>query len=65
VLLVATHDARQARAWQQVLCLNGVQIAYGVPSGVLTPEVLQATYGGELVVLADGTSAVAVEHHEH
>ena len=65
VLLVATHDARQARAWQRVLCLNRTQIAYGVPADVLTSDVLQATYGGELVVLADGTTAVAVEHHEH
>jgi len=65
VLLVATHDARQARAWQRVLCLNRTQIVYGAPSEVLTPDVLQATYGGELVVLADGTTAVAVEHHEH
>ena len=65
VLLVATHDARQARAWQRVLCLNHVQIAFGAPAEVLTPDVLQATYGGELVVLADGTTAVAVEHHEH
>jgi manganese/iron transport system ATP-binding protein/manganese/zinc/iron transport system ATP- binding protein len=65
VLLVATHDARQARAWQRVLCLNRAQIAYGAPAAVLTPDVLQATYGGELVVLADGSTAVAVEHHEH
>jgi ABC-type Mn2+/Zn2+ transport system ATPase subunit len=65
VLLVATHDARQARAWQRVLCLNRAQVAFGPPTEVLTSEVLQATYGGELVVLADGTTAVAVEHHEH
>jgi manganese/iron transport system ATP-binding protein/manganese/zinc/iron transport system ATP- binding protein len=65
VLLVATHDARQARAWQRVLCLNGTQVAFGEPADVLTPAVLQATYGGELVVLADGSTAVAVEHHEH
>ena len=65
VLLVATHDARQARAWQRVLCVNRAQIAYGAPADVLTSDVLQATYGGELVVLADGTTAVAVEHHEH
>ena len=63
-LLVATHDVRQARAWQRVLCLHGRQIAFGT-SGVPDPEVLQATYGGELVVLPDGTTAVAVEHHEH
>ena len=31
--------------------------------GRLTPDVLQATYGGELVVLAEGSTAVAVEHH--
>jgi ABC-type Mn2+/Zn2+ transport system ATPase subunit len=65
VLLVATHDARQARAWQRVLCLNRAQIAFGAPAEVLTSDVLQATYGGELVVLGDGTTAVAVEHHEH
>jgi ABC-type Mn2+/Zn2+ transport system ATPase subunit len=65
VLLVATHDARLARAWQRVLCLNRAQIAFGAPAEVLTSDVLQATYGGELVVLGDGTTAVAVEHHEH
>ena len=64
-LLVATHDVRQARAWQRVLCLHGRQIAFGDPDAVLTPEVLQATYGGELVVLADGSTAVSVEHHGH
>jgi ABC-type Mn2+/Zn2+ transport system ATPase subunit len=65
VLLVATHDACQARAWQRVLCLNHAQIAFGAPADVLTADALQATYGGELVVLGDGTTAVAVEHHEH
>jgi ABC-type Mn2+/Zn2+ transport system ATPase subunit len=63
-LLVATHDVRQARAWQRVLCLHGRQVAFGGPA-CLSPEVLQATYGGELVVLPDGSTAVAVEHHEH
>ena len=63
-LLVATHDVRQARAWQRVLCVNGRQIAFGDPA-CLSPEVLQATYGGELVVLPDGRTAVAVEHHDH
>jgi ABC-type Mn2+/Zn2+ transport system ATPase subunit len=64
-LLVATHDAHQARAWERVLCLNRRQVAFGAPAEVLTPATLQATYGGELVVLADGSTAVAVEHHEH
>jgi ABC-type Mn2+/Zn2+ transport system ATPase subunit len=65
VLLVATHDVRQARAWQRVLCLHGRQIAFGDPAEVLTAGVLQATYGGELVALEDGSSAVTVEHHQH
>jgi ABC-type Mn2+/Zn2+ transport system ATPase subunit len=64
-LLVATHDVEQARAWDAVLCLNRRQIAYGPPAEVLTPSVLQATYGAELVVLGGGRRAVAVEHHEH
>jgi ABC-type Mn2+/Zn2+ transport system ATPase subunit len=64
-LLVATHDVRQARAWQRVLCLHGRQIAFGDPATALTPGVLQVTYGHELVVLDDGSTAVSVEHHEH
>jgi ABC-type Mn2+/Zn2+ transport system ATPase subunit len=62
---VATHDVEQARRWDSVLCLNRRQIAFGSPEEVLGPEVLQATYGAELIVLAEGRHAVAVEHHDH
>jgi manganese/iron transport system ATP-binding protein/manganese/zinc/iron transport system ATP- binding protein len=64
-LLVATHDVQQARRWDAVLCVHGAQIAFGAPEDVLTTDVLQATYGGELIVLAGGERAVAVEHHSH
>jgi ABC-type Mn2+/Zn2+ transport system ATPase subunit len=64
-LLVATHDVRQARAWDAVLCLHGRQLAFGAPDVTLTPEVLQATYGAELVLLAGGETAIAVDHHGH
>jgi ABC-type Mn2+/Zn2+ transport system ATPase subunit len=64
-LLVATHDVEQARAWDLVLCLNRAQVAFGRPADVLAPDVLQATYGAELVILGGGRRAVAVEHHEH
>jgi ABC-type Mn2+/Zn2+ transport system ATPase subunit len=64
-LLVATHDVEQARAWDAVLCLNRRQVAFGPPAETLTQEVLQSTYGAELVVLGSGRRAVAVEHHEH
>jgi ABC-type Mn2+/Zn2+ transport system ATPase subunit len=65
ILLVATHDVEQARRWDQVVCVNGEQIAVGPPRAVLTTDVLRRTYGPELVVLAGGERAVAVEHHEH
>jgi manganese/iron transport system ATP-binding protein/manganese/zinc/iron transport system ATP- binding protein len=63
-LLIATHDVGQARAWDQVLCLNGGQVAFGPPATTLTPQVLAATYGGELLrVGPDGELAVVAEHH--
>jgi manganese/iron transport system ATP-binding protein/manganese/zinc/iron transport system ATP- binding protein len=61
-VLVATHDVEQARRWDRVLCVNGRQIAFGAPDDVLTREVLERTYGGELVELADG-GVVAPHHH--
>jgi ABC-type Mn2+/Zn2+ transport system ATPase subunit len=64
VLLVATHDVAQARDWDLVLCLHGTQIAFGPPAGTLSPTVLEATYGTELVRLDAGTG-VAVDHHAH
>jgi manganese/iron transport system ATP-binding protein/manganese/zinc/iron transport system ATP- binding protein len=64
-LLVATHDTEQARGWDDVLCLHGRQIAFGPPAVTLTAEVLQATYGDELVELPDGRQAVTVDHHAH
>jgi manganese/iron transport system ATP-binding protein/manganese/zinc/iron transport system ATP- binding protein len=65
ILLVATHDVHQSRRFDRVLCLHGEQIAYGAPAEVLTPDVLARTYGDELILLADGTTAVAVDHHHH
>ena len=65
ILLIATHDIEQARRWDRVLCLAGAQIAYGPPATTLSTEVLKATYGAEIVVLEDGTRAIAVQHHDH
>jgi ABC-type Mn2+/Zn2+ transport system ATPase subunit len=64
-LLVATHDVRQAGAWDRVLCLHGRQVAYGAPAAVLSPETLRETYGAELIVLEGGGRAVEVGHHSH
>ena len=65
VLLIATHDVDQARRWDRVLCLAGTQIAYGPPPQTLTNEVLEATYGEEIVLLDCGHRAVAIQHHSH
>jgi ABC-type Mn2+/Zn2+ transport system ATPase subunit len=66
-LLIATHDVEQARRWDRVLCLNGTQVAFGPPEEVLTPEVLQATYGGEIVRLpgVPGGALLPAHHHDH
>ena len=64
-LLLATHDVHQAQQYERVLCLHTRQVAFGAPAEVLTPDVLQATYGSELVVLAGGGIAVNVGHHQH
>ncbi|MEA2177326.1 MAG: hypothetical protein QOG77_623 [Solirubrobacteraceae bacterium] len=60
-LLVSTHDIEHARRWDRVLCVNGAQVAFGPPADTLTSAALHATYGEEMVTLADG--AVAVHSH--
>lgn len=67
-MLVATHDAAGARRFDRVLCLNRRQVAYGPPADTLGREVLEETYGSEILVLdgdGDQVRAVAVQHHEH
>jgi ABC-type Mn2+/Zn2+ transport system ATPase subunit len=50
-ILIATHDVEQARAWDLVLCLNRRQVAFGSPDETLSLPVLEATYGGAIVML--------------
>jgi ABC-type Mn2+/Zn2+ transport system ATPase subunit len=52
-IMIATHDVEQARAWDLVLCLNRRQVAFGPPDATLSLAVLEATYGGAIVVLPD------------
>jgi ABC-type Mn2+/Zn2+ transport system ATPase subunit len=63
-LLVATHDVALARRYDDVLCVHREQCAFGPPDEVLTPDVLQRTYGAELVLLGD-RAAVRLDHHGH
>ncbi len=63
--LITTHDIEQTLRWDRVLCLNSQQIAFGPPKETLTESVLADTYGSEIVTLAGGTKAIAVQHHDH
>jgi ABC-type Mn2+/Zn2+ transport system ATPase subunit len=63
-ILIATHDVDQARAWDLVLCLNRVQVAFGAPDETLTLPTLERTYGGAIVELpGDGGHGVLPPHH--
>jgi len=67
-LLVSTHDVQSARGFDLVLCLNRRQVAFGPPAEALGRDVLEATYGSEIVMLDDGDGpvrAVTVQHHDH
>jgi ABC-type Mn2+/Zn2+ transport system ATPase subunit len=70
-ILIATHDVEQARAWDLVLCLNRRQVAFGPPDETLSLPVLEATYGGAIVMLppdhSEGGSARAgiLPPHHH
>jgi ABC-type Mn2+/Zn2+ transport system ATPase subunit len=68
-VMIATHDPRQASEWEQVLCLNRRQVAFGSPGPTLTPDVLEATYGSEMVTLPTGDgplrAVMPAHHHDH
>jgi ABC-type Mn2+/Zn2+ transport system ATPase subunit len=70
-VMIATHDAGQVREWELVLCLNRRQVAFGPPDETLTREVLEATYGKEIVMLPaagderSGAVPVVMPPHHH
>jgi ABC-type Mn2+/Zn2+ transport system ATPase subunit len=66
-VLIATHDLEQARGWDLVLCLNRSQVGFGPPEEVLTREVLEATYGGQIVEIpgGEGRRGILPPHHHH
>jgi ABC-type Mn2+/Zn2+ transport system ATPase subunit len=66
-VVIATHDLEQARRWDSVLCVNRRQIAVGPPEQTLDREVLEATYGGEIVEIpgGDGRAILPPHHHHH
>jgi len=66
-VMIATHDVDQTMGWDRVLCLNREQIAWGRPGEVLDREVLERTYGGQIVEIPGhpGEGVLPPHHHEH
>jgi ABC-type Mn2+/Zn2+ transport system ATPase subunit len=64
-VVIATHDLEQARRWDSVLCLNHRQIAIGRPEQALDRQVLEDTYGGQIVEIPGGESRGILPPHHH
>jgi ABC-type Mn2+/Zn2+ transport system ATPase subunit len=61
-ILVTTHDLNGIAAHlPELVCLNREVVAQGAPSEVLTPEVLERTYGAPMEVLHHGGMPVVLE----
>jgi ABC-type Mn2+/Zn2+ transport system ATPase subunit len=64
-ILLTTHDLNGVAAHlPSLVCLNGEVIGVGEPARVLTPEVLERTYGATMDVLEHGGMPVVVDRHQ-
>jgi ABC-type Mn2+/Zn2+ transport system ATPase subunit len=64
-IVVTTHDLNGIAAHlPYIVCLNKEVTATGTPQEVITPEVLERTYGAALEVLSHGGMPVVVETME-
>jgi ABC-type Mn2+/Zn2+ transport system ATPase subunit len=63
-IVLTTHDLNGIAAHlPQLVCLNREVIAHGPPARVITPDVLERTYGAPLEVLSHGGMPVVVEQY--
>jgi ABC-type Mn2+/Zn2+ transport system ATPase subunit len=63
-IVLTTHDLNGIAAHlPRLVCLNREVIATGTPREVITPSVLERTYGAPLEVLQHGGMPVVVEHY--
>ena len=63
-IVLTTHDLNGIAAHlPRLVCLNREVIAVGRPQEVITPDVLERTYGAPLEVLQHGGMPVVVEHY--
>jgi ABC-type Mn2+/Zn2+ transport system ATPase subunit len=62
-IVLTTHDLNGLAAHlPRLVCFNRTVVADGSPHAVLTPEVLERTYGAPMEVLAHGGLPVVLEH---
>ncbi len=65
-IVLTTHDLNGIAAHlPRVVCLNRSVIGDGAPHDVLTPDVLERTYGASMQVLEHGGMPVVVESFQH
>ena len=65
-IVLTTHDLNGiATHLPRLVCLNRRVIATGSPAEVLSPEVLERTYGASMQVLEHGGMPVVVDSFEH
>ena len=63
-IVLSTHDLNGVAAHlPRIVCLNREVIAQGTPRQVITPAVLERTYGAPLEVLSHGGMPVVVEQY--
>lgn len=62
-IVLTTHDLNGLAAHlPRLVCLNTFLIADGTPAAVLTPDVLERTYGAPMEVLQHGGMPVVLDH---
>ncbi len=65
-IVLTTHDLNGIAAHlPRVVCLNRTVIGAGRPADVLTPEILERTYGATMQVLEHGGMPIVVDGFEH
>ena len=63
-IVLTTHDLNGiATHLPRLVCLNKEVIATGTPRDVITPDILERTYGAPLEVLTHGGMPVVVERY--
>jgi ABC-type Mn2+/Zn2+ transport system ATPase subunit len=65
-VVATTHDlGSAAHHFKQVAFINGRIVAFGPADLVLDPALLEATYGGHVIVLPAGERTVIDDAHHH